>query len=72
MLETRWLEKIGRLDTHVIKSTVKTRTHSLFRQGCMYHSVLPTMRDEWLSPLLMEFEKILSGHRLVEEAFSYI
>ena len=60
------------LDMHFKANTVKTRTHSLFRQGCMYHSALPTMRDEWLSPLLMEFEKILSGHRLVEEAFSYI
>lgn len=60
------------LDMHFKANTVKTRTHSLFRQGCMYHSALPTMRDEWLSPLLKEFEKLLAEHRLVEEAFSHI
>jgi hypothetical protein len=50
------------LDAKFRANTVKRRTHSLFRQGCMYFGALPTMRDEWAIPLLDKFESLLREH----------
>jgi len=55
------------LDAKFRANTVKRRTHSLFRQGCMYYDCLPTMRDEWAGPLLEAFEKQLSTHFFAQE-----
>lgn len=53
-------------------NTVKTRTYSLFRQGCMYYDFLPTMREEWTIPLLVEFEVLLSNHKISREVFGIL
>jgi hypothetical protein len=60
------------LDMKFKANTVKTRTHSLFRQGCMYYDFLPTMRDEWTVPLLVEFERLLTEHRVTQEVLGII
>lgn len=64
-------EAVG-LDMHFKANTVKRRTHSLFRQGCMYYDFLLSMKDEWTTPLLVEFEKILSGHSLTREVLGIL
>jgi hypothetical protein len=38
-------------------STAKRRVHSLFRQGCMLYGLIPTMRDDWLGPLMQRFSQ---------------
>jgi len=45
-------------------NTVKTRTHSLFRQGCMYYDAMPTMRHEMLGPLITKFHELLLEHHV--------
>ena len=56
-------EAVG-IDMHYKVNTVKTRVYSLFRQDVMYFRDLDTMRQEWLEPLLVEFEKLLCEHEL--------
>ena len=33
--------------------------YSLFRQGCMLDRLIPTMREEWLGPLMQRFSQML-------------
>ena len=60
------------LDAKFKANTVKTRTHSLFRQGCMYFQCMVTMRDEWLSPLLEKFESLLIDHAITRDIFGVL
>ncbi len=60
------------LDRLFKANTVKTRTHSLFNQGSMCYEFLPGMRDEWLTPLLIAFEKQIRGHRVFSGALGVI
>jgi len=55
-------ESIG-LDKYLKVNTVKTRTLSLFRQGCIYFDRIPKMFKETLLKLLTEFYKILDGNK---------
>jgi hypothetical protein len=41
-------------------STVKRRVHSLFCQGCPLYDLLPTMRDDWLGPLMRRRDRMIS------------
>ncbi len=50
-------------------NTVKTRSYSFIRQGCMYYELLPTMRDEWARPLMEKFEYYLSRQHLIKSVF---
>ena len=50
-------------------STVKRRVHSLFRQGCMLYDLLPTMRDDWLGPLMRLFSQMLQQQPLFADIF---
>ena len=50
-------------------STVKRRVHSLFRQGCMLYDLLPTMRDDWLGPLMQRFSQMLQEQPLFADVF---
>ena len=50
-------------------STVKRRVHSLFRQGCMLYDLLPTMRDDWLGPLMQRFSQMLRDQPLFADVF---
>jgi hypothetical protein len=43
-------ESLG-MDRLLKSNTAKTRTHSLFRQGCMLYELIPTMPEHRLSPL---------------------
>jgi len=37
----------------------KTRTHSLFRQGCMLYELIPNMPEHRLLPLMRRFAEML-------------
>jgi len=50
------------LDKYHKANTVKTRTHSLYRQGLYWYGAIPAMRDEWLIPLMEAFEQIIREH----------
>lgn len=60
------------LDMMFKANTSKQRTHSLFRQGCMYYDFLSTMREEWAVPLLAEFERLLAEHQLTREVLGIV
>jgi hypothetical protein len=46
-------------DRHLKSNTVKRRTHSLFRQGCMLYELIPTMPDIRLRPLMERYAALL-------------
>jgi hypothetical protein len=50
-------------------NTVKRRVHSLFRQGCMLYDLIPTMREEWLGPLMQRFSQMLHKQPLFTDVF---
>ena len=47
-------ESLG-MDRLLKSNTSKTRTHSLFRQGCMLYDLIPTMPEHRLVPLMAKF-----------------
>jgi len=51
-------ERLG-YDRHLKANTVKTRTHSLFRQGCMLYELMPNMPEPKLRPLVEEFVRMM-------------
>ena len=52
-------ESLG-MDRLLKSNTSKTRTHSLFRQGCMLYELIPNMPEHRLFPLMEAFEKAVS------------
>ncbi len=50
-------------------NTAKRRTHSLFRQGCLLYDLIPTMRDDWLRPLMQRFSQMLHEQPLFADVF---
>ena len=52
-------ESLG-MDRLLKSNTSKTRTHSLFRQGCMLYELIPTMPEHRLEPLMAAFTKAVS------------
>src|SRR5271166_4773360 len=50
-------------------NTAKRRVHSLFRQGCMLYDLIPTMRDDWLHPLMQRFSEMLQQQPLFADVF---
>ena len=44
-------------------NTVKTRTHSLFRQGWMVYELIPNMPDKWLDPIMTKFSELLKEQK---------
>lgn len=62
-------ESLG-MDRQLKTNTSKTRTHSLFRQGCMLYDLIPTMPDHRLRPLIQRFNEILNPKTLFVKAFS--
>jgi hypothetical protein len=48
--------------------TSKTRTHSLFRQGCMLYELIPTMPEHRLVPLMEKFAEAVATSRLFSTA----
>jgi len=61
-------EAIG-YDCMLKASSTQRRVHSLFRQGCLLYDLLPTMRDEWLGPLMQRFSQMLQDQPLVADVF---
>lgn len=55
-------ESLG-MDRLLKSNTAKTRTHSLFRQGCMLYELIPTMPEHRLSPLMARFAETISQSR---------
>ncbi|AEI66951.1 hypothetical protein [Corallococcus macrosporus] len=43
-------------------NSVKARTYSLCRQGCMYYQAIPMMKEERLRPLVERFAELLHRH----------
>ncbi len=64
-------EKVG-LDRLLKANTVKRRSHSLFRQGVMLYEWLPTMRDEWIRPLMDAFDEIVREQPFFRKTFGIL
>ena len=52
-------ESLG-MDRLLKSNTSKTRTYSLFRQGCMLYELIPNMPEHRLAPLIAAFAKAVS------------
>ena len=52
-------ESLG-MDRQLKSNTSKTRSHSLFRQGCMLYELIPGMPEHRLTPLIAAFAKAVS------------
>src|SRR4051794_21364114 len=52
-------ESLG-MDRLLKSNTSKTRTHSLFRQGCMLYDLIPNMPEHRLAPLMQNFAEAVS------------
>jgi hypothetical protein len=48
------------MDRQLKSNTSKTRSHSLFRQGCMLYELIPNMPEHRLAPLMTAFAKAVS------------
>jgi hypothetical protein len=62
-------ESLG-MDRHLKVNTAKTRSHSLFRQGCMLYDLISNMPEHRLRPLVERFAEILQQSRVITETFS--
>ena len=51
-------ESLG-MDRQLKSNTSKTRSHSLFRQGCMLYELIPNMPKHRLLPLMRRFTEML-------------
>jgi hypothetical protein len=60
------------LTRHIKANTVKRRTHSLYRQGLIWYQLLPTLRDEWLRPLMRRFGELVTQHAVFSELFGIL
>lgn len=60
------------LEKTIKANTTKTRSYSLFRQGCIYYELLPTMREEWAIPLMENFYRYLKNHGIYRKVFGII
>jgi hypothetical protein len=52
-------ESLG-MDRLLKSNTSKTRTHSLFRQGCMLYELIPNMPEQRLAPLMQAFAEAVT------------
>jgi hypothetical protein len=48
------------MDRMLKANTSKTRTHSLFRQGCMLYELMPNMPEQRFAPLMEKFAEAVS------------
>lgn len=60
------------LDRTLKANTVKTRTHSLFRQGCMWFALLPNAKEHRRSVLLAKFEELLRAQPFFRDLFGIL
>lgn len=64
-------ESLG-MERHLKSNTVKTRTYSQWRQGCMYYQALPMMPEAQLRPLMERFAQLVCDQSFFREAFGFI
>jgi hypothetical protein len=64
-------ESLG-MDRHLKSNTVKTRSHSLFRQGSMLYDLIPNMPENRLKPLVERYAELLHQSRVVSETFAIV
>ena len=62
-------ESLG-MDRLLKSNTSKTRTHSLFRQGCMLYDLIPNMPEHRLAPLMAAFAQAASQASTFSNLFS--
>lgn len=60
------------LDRLLKTNTSKKRTHSLFRQGCMWYQLMPNMPAERLRLLMQEFGKLVRQQRAFSDVFEVV
>lgn len=60
------------LDRTMKANTSKKRTHSLFRQGCLWYACIPTLREDWLRPLMEAYGRIVARHALFTKIYGII
>jgi hypothetical protein len=63
-------ESLG-MDRLLKSNTSKTRTHSLFRQGCMLYELTPNMPENRLTPLMTAFAKAISQASAFSRLFAH-
>ena len=61
-------ESLG-MDRLLKSNTSKTRTHSLFRQGCMLYDLIPNMPEHRLLPLMQKFNEAISNAAMLSSVF---
>jgi len=64
-------ESLG-MDRLLKSNTSKTRTHSLFRQGCMLYDLIPNMPEHRLAPLIQRFGQAVSEAREFSGVFTTV
>jgi hypothetical protein len=62
-------ESLG-MDRLLKSNTSKVRTHSLFRQGCMLHELIPNMPELRLLPLMEKFAAAMSSAGVLPPAIA--
>ena len=64
-------ESLG-MDRLLKANTSKKRTHSLFRQGCMWYQLIPNMPKDRLRPLIREFGKLVRQQPAFRAVFEVV
>jgi hypothetical protein len=64
-------ERLG-MERYLKANTAKSRTYSLFRQGCFYYQALPMMPEAQLRPLIELFAQLVREQPIFHEVFGVI
>jgi Transposase DDE domain len=64
-------ESLG-MERYLKANTVKRRTYSLFRQGCMYYQAIPNMPEHRLRPLVERFAQLVCEQAVFRETFGLL
>ena len=64
-------ESLG-MERYLKANTAKTRTYSLFRQGCEYYQAIPMMPEEQLVPLIERFAGLLRDQPVFQDVLGPI
>ncbi|SEN39386.1 transposase, IS4 family [Stigmatella aurantiaca] len=64
-------ESLG-MERYLKANTVKRRTYSLFRQGCMYYQAIPNMPEHRLLPLVERFAQLVCAQPVFRESFGLL
>jgi hypothetical protein len=58
------------LDRLLKANTVKRRTHSLVRQGLYWYGAIANTREDWLRPLVVAFNRLVTEHAYLSQLFA--